>query len=182
MLDLGYPGGPLVERLAAGGDPKRFALPRPMKGRPGCDFSFSGLKTAVRHAIEALPGGKASEREAADLCAAFQQAAAEALVDRTGNAIETFQNRHGGTGTLVVAGGVAANTALRAALAALAADTGMRLIAPPQKLCTDNGAMVAWAGLERLRRGLVDGLDFAPRPRWPLDPDAPKRAFAGVKA
>ena len=185
MLGLGYPGGPMVGRRARGGDPARFALPRPMKGRAGCDFSFSGLKTAVRHAVEALPEWGRAEglnaKDIADLCASFQQAAAEALIDRTRHAIRIFTGLHG-PGALVVGGGVAANSALRAALEALCADTAMRFVAPPQKLCTDNGAMVAWAGLERLRAGLTDGPDFAPRPRWPLDPDAPSRAFAGAKA
>ncbi len=182
MLGLGYPGGPVVEDRAAHGDGARFTLPRPMKGRPGCDFSFSGLKTAVRHAIEALPAGRPGPEDIADLCAAFQHAACDALCDRTKNAMEIFRDRHAGTPTLVVAGGVAANLYLRQALQALAADHGFSFIAPPQRLCTDNGAMIAWAGVERFRLGLTDGLDFAPRPRWPLDPDAPKAAFAGVKA
>ena len=194
LLGLDYPGGPMVERLARGGDARRFALPRPMKGRAGCDFSFSGLKTAVRHALEALLAETnlpAPDRQAiADLCASFQQAAADALIDRTRNAVEIFRSscapeiagQRDGRGALVVSGGVAANGALREALERLCADTGMRLVAPPQKLCTDNGAMIAWAGIERMRLGLTDSLDFAPRPRWPLDPDAPERAFAGAKA
>jgi len=182
MLGLGYPGGPAVERLAAAGDPARFALPRPMKGRAGCDFSFSGLKTAMRHAIESLPPGPVGERDAADLCAALQQAAAEVLADRTANAMGAFVDATGGPGALVVAGGVAANNALRTALERAADAEGFLFLAPPPTLCTDNGAMIAWAGVERLRLGLTDGLDFAPRPRWPLDPDAPKAAFAGIKA
>ncbi len=182
MLGLGYPGGPVVEDRAAHGDGARFTLPRPMKGRPGCDFSFSGLKTAVRHAIEALPAGGPGPEDIADLCAAFQHAASDALCDRTRNAMEIFRDRHAEPPTLVVAGGVAANLYLRQALQVLATDQGFDFIAPPQQLCTDNGAMIAWAGVERLRLGLTDGLDFAPRPRWPLDPDAPKAAFAGVKA
>ena len=182
MLGLGYPGGPAVERAAAAGDAARFTLPRPMKGRPGCHFSFSGLKTAVRHAAEALPPGPLSERNVADLSAAFQAAAGDALVDRTASAVREFRNRYPNGDTLVVAGGVAANAYLRARLAELAESEGVRLVAPPQKLCTDNAAMIAWAGIERLRLGLVDALDFAPRPRWPLDPDAAPVAFAGVKA
>jgi len=182
MLGLGYPGGPAVERAAAAGDATRFTLPRPMEGRPGCHFSFSGLKTAVRHAAEALPPGPLSERDVADLSAAFQAAAGDALVDRTANAVREFRNRYPNGDTLVVAGGVAANAYLRARLAELAESEGVRLVAPPQKLCTDNAAMIAWAGIERLRLGLVDALDFAPRPRWPLDPDAAPVAFAGVKA
>jgi N6-L-threonylcarbamoyladenine synthase len=181
MLGLGYPGGPAVERAAETGDPERFDLPRPMKGRAGCDFSFSGLKTKVRQTIEDLPPGPVSDTDAADICAAFQQAAGDVLVDRTANAIDAFGAEHGNV-PLVVAGGVAANKALRARLEALAAEHGLPFAAPPVALCTDNGAMVAWAGLERLMLGEYDGLDFKPRPRWPLDPDAPKRAFASVKA
>ena len=182
MLGLGYPGGPAVEAAARDGDPARFALPRPMKGRPGCDFSFSGLKTAVRHAIESLPPGPIAAQDAANLCAAFQAAVGEVIADRTRHAARAFRAAHPQASTLVVAGGVAANAHLRAALEAVARAEGLRFLAPPPRLCTDNGAMIAWAGIERLRLGLTDGLDFAPRPRWPLDPDAPKAAFAGVKA
>jgi N6-L-threonylcarbamoyladenine synthase len=182
MLELEYPGGPAVERAAAGGDPARFALPRPMKGRPGCHFSFSGLKTAVKHTIAALPGGDNTHRDIADLCASFQAAAGEALIDRTRNALGMFRGLYPGAETLVVAGGVAANAYLRRCLADLAEAEHVRLVAPPQNLCTDNAAMIAWAGIERLRLGLADPLDFRPRPRWPLDPDAPPAAFAGVKA
>lgn len=177
VLGLGYPGGAAVERAARAGDPTRFALPRPMKGRKDCHFSFSGLKTAVIHAVDDLPPGPLAESDVADLCASFQAAAADALIDRTRQAL-----RQARTDTLVVAGGVAANNALRGRLAALAMAENVRLIAPPQRLCTDNGAMIAWAGLERLRLGLTDPLDFAPRPRWPLDPDAAPAAFAGIKA
>jgi N6-L-threonylcarbamoyladenine synthase len=184
LLGLGYPGGPLVERAAAHGNPARFALPRPMKGRPGCDFSFSGLKTAVRHAVAALSpdGAPLPPRDVADLAAALQAAIGDSLVDRTANAVRRFRERHPGGRSLVVAGGVAANAALRARLAALAAAEGLDFIAPPAALCTDNAAMIAWAGLERLRLGLVDDLAFAPRPRWPLDPTAPPIGGAGVKA
>ena len=167
LLGLGYPGGPEVERAAAGGDAKRFDLPRPMKGRPGCDFSFAGLKTALRHAVAAH--GALAPRDVADLAASFQAAVGDVLADRTQRAIAAFKERHPRGDALVIAGGVAANQALRGRLSALATANGMRFVAPPQLLCTDNGAMVAWAGLERLRLGLTDGLDFAPRPRWPLD-------------
>lgn len=177
VLGLGYPGGAAVERAARLGNPTRFALPRPMKGRADCHFSFSGLKTAVIHAIDGLPPGPLGESDVADLCASFQAAAGDSLVDRTRQALR--QTR---TDTLVVAGGVAANADLRGRLATLAAAEGVRLVAPPQRLCTDNAAMIAWAGVERLRLGLTDPLDFAPRPRWPLDPDAAPAAFAGVKA
>jgi N6-L-threonylcarbamoyladenine synthase len=181
MLGLGYPGGPLVERAARDGDARRFTLPRPMKGRPGCDFSFSGLKTAVRQAIESLPAAPAAG-DVADLAAAFQQAVGESIADRSRRAIAIFRDRHPQGDTLVVAGGVAANTHLRGVLQRLAGESGLRFLAPPQALCTDNGAMIAWAGIERLRLGLVDDMRFAPRPRWPLDPTAPKAIYAGVKA
>ncbi len=171
LLGLGYPGGPAVERAAEGGDPARFALPRPLLGRPGADFSFSGLKTAVRHKVAGLSAGEAARlarQDAADLAASFQAAVAEVLADRCANALERFQATGAG-GPLVVAGGVAANRALRARLAEAADTAGTRMIAPPPWLCTDNAAMIAWAGLERLGLGLTDGLDFAPRPRWPLE-------------
>ena len=182
MLGLAYPGGPAIEARAAAGDPARFALPRPLKGRPGCDFSFSGLKTAVRRAVEALPKGPLAESDVADLAAAFQAAVGEVVIDRTNHAIEAFRARHPDGEVMVVAGGVAANQALRGRLEALAEAHGLRFVAPPLGLCTDNGAMIAWAGIERLKLGLVDALDFAPRPRWPLDPAAPKAVGAGVKA
>ena len=182
MLGLGYPGGPAVEAAAASGDVDRFALPRPMAGRPGCNFSFSGLKTAVRHVVTDLPAGPLRDADIADLCAGFQAAAGDVLADRVGNALSATQAGDPLARTLVVAGGVAANRYLRGRLAVVAETHDARLVAPPQALCTDNAAMVAWAGIERLRLGLSDGLDTAPRPRWPLDPDAPPAAFAGVKA
>jgi N6-L-threonylcarbamoyladenine synthase len=167
LLGLAYPGGPAVERLARGGDPARFALPRPLLGRPELNFSFAGLKTAVRQAAEALPPGDAQAR--ADLAAAFQAAVAEVLADRAKRALARFRAETGQAGPLVVAGGVAANAALRAALAETALRAGSRLVAPPPALCTDNAAMIAWAGLERLAAGQRDPLDFAARPRWPLE-------------
>jgi N6-L-threonylcarbamoyladenine synthase len=182
LVGLGFPGGPAVERAAEAGDPARFALPRPLMGRPGCDFSFSGLKTAVLRAVAGLGDGRLTERDVADICAGFQAAVADVLADRTVNAIEAFRARHPGGATLVIAGGVAANLALRARLATVAGDAGLALVAPPPELCTDNGAMIAWAGIERLRLGLTDGLDASPRARWPLDPDAPLATGAGVKA
>jgi N6-L-threonylcarbamoyladenine synthase len=184
LLGLGYPGGPLIERAARTGDAARFDLPRPMKGRPGCDLSFSGLKTAVRQTVERLTreGETLAPQDVADLAAGLQAAIGDSLVDRTANAITLFRARHPAGTTLVVAGGVAANAALRDRLAALAAARGMAFVAPPLALCTDNAAMIAWAGLERLRLGLVDDLAFAPRPRWPLDPDAAPATGAGIKA
>ena len=181
LLGLGRPGGPAVERAAAAGDAHRFPLPRPMKGRPGSDFSFSGLKTAVRRTLETL-GPAPSATDVADLAASFQAAVADVLVDRTAHAIDRFLDAHPGRDVLVAAGGVAANRMLRSRLECATARRGMRLVAPPARLCTDNGAMIAWAGVERLRLGYVDSLDFGPRPRWPLDADAPPAPFAGVKA
>ena len=175
MLGLGYPGGPEIERAAARGTAGRFALPRPLKGRAGADFSFSGLKTAVRHAVDSLPTappGDGGDGDVADIAAEFQAAVADVLADRTGNAMAMFRDRHDAAGTLVVAGGVAANAALRARLEHVAAADGFGFAAPPAWLCTDNAAMIAWTGIERLRLGLQDGMDFAPRPRWPLDPAA----------
>jgi len=182
MLDLGYPGGPAVESAAETGDGTRFDLPRPLKGRPGCHFSFSGLKTAVRHAVDSLPPGRLAESDVADLAASFQTAVGDVLAERTANALDQSRALYPDANTLVVAGGVAANHTLRRRLAGVAGECGYRLIAPAPRLCTDNGAMIAWAGVERLRLGLTDRLDFAPRPRWPLDPDAPPAIGAGVKA
>ena len=182
LLGLGYPGGPEIERAARNGDPGRFALPRPMAGRPGCDFSFSGLKTALRRQVDALPPGPMKRRDVDDLAAGFQAAIGDCLIDRTRNALASFRNGRPETGALVVAGGVAANRVLRDRLATLADESGLPFVAPPVALCTDNAAMIAWAGLERLRLGQVDALDFAPRPRWPLDPDAAPAIGAGVKA
>ena len=168
LLGLGFPGGPAVEAAAKGGNPQRFALPRPMWRKPGCDFSFSGLKTAVRQTVEKLPAQDA--QAVADLCASFQRTVGGVLADRCANALSLAPSA-----TLVVAGGVAANVYLRGRLETLAAQHGARLVAPPIRFCTDNGAMIAWAGIERLRLGKTDGLDFRPRPRWPLDPSAAVR-------
>ena len=168
LLGLGFPGGPAVERAAVGGDPRRFALPRPMWRKPGCDFSFSGLKTAVRLAVEKLPAD--DPQAIADLCASFQRTVGDVFADRCANALALAPSS-----TLVVAGGVAANVYLRGRLEEIAASHGATLVAPPVRLCTDNGAMIAWAGAERLRLGQVDALDFRPRPRWPLDPAAANR-------
>lgn len=181
MLELGFPGGPAVEKAAASGNPDRFDFPRPMKGREGCNFSFSGLKTAVRQAREKL-GEEAGETDIADLAASFQKAAVESLMDRVAKALDLFVEDHGNGGTLVVAGGVAANQYLKGALERLAHDKGIQLKVPPPRLCTDNGAMIAWAGIERLKAGFTDGLDLMARARWPLDPDAEPAPFAGYKA
>ncbi len=169
MLGLDYPGGPALERAAQGGNPERFDLPRPMLGRDTLDFSFSGLKTAVRHRIVELGPDRLSAQLVTDLAASFQAAVSDVLADRCARALAVFQARCGRPGPLVVAGGVAANQTLRARLSDVAAANGTELLAPPPALCTDNAAMIAWAGIERLRLGLRDPLDFAPRPRWPLD-------------
>ncbi len=161
LLGQPWPGGPHVERLAAGGDPKRFPFPRPLLRRPGCDFSFSGLKTAVAQVVAKHP----SEHDAADVAASFQAAVAEVMADRATHALAAMPEAR----ALVVAGGVAANGAVRAALTEVAAAHGLPWVAPPLRLCGDNAVMVAWAGIERLRLGLSDPLGTAPRPRWPLD-------------
>jgi N6-L-threonylcarbamoyladenine synthase len=173
LLGLPYPGGPAVAERAQYGNPRRFSLPRPMQGRSGCDFSFSGLKTAVRETAIAIDP---EDREAiADLAASIELAICDCLVDRTVSAVRWFRDRHPNGKSLVAAGGVAANARLRARLAALAADFGLDFVAPAPALCTDNGAMIAWAGLERLRVGLTDPLDAPVRPRWPLDPTTKSR-------
>lgn len=178
ILGLPYPGGPAVEKAARNGDPSRFTLPRPMKGRPDCDFSFSGLKTAVRHLVDnALPatGGDAPlpADTVSDIAACFQTAVGDVIEDRTRRAARLFADRHGTGHALVVAGGVASNSHIRDVLKSVATEEGFIFAAPPPQLCTDNGAMIAWAGLERFRQGARDGLAFAPRPRWPLESLSP---------
>lgn len=167
LLGMGYPGGPYVEKAAHRGDPERFSLPRPMHGRATPDFSLSGLKTALR--IEAERLQPLSERDIGDLCAGFQAAVVDVVVDRARVALRLFDEIAGHPTALVVAGGVAANQAMRQALTRLAAEAGLRLIAPPADLCGDNGAMIAWAGIERLRLGMIDDISVPARARWPLD-------------
>jgi len=181
MMGLDYPGGPAVEQAAERGDPARFDLPRPMWRRRGCDFSFSGLKTALGAVVRDLPQPLGAT-DVADLSASFQAAVADVLEDRLRNAAALFHGSHGPGGVLVVAGGVAANRFLRGRLEAAAGALGMTLTAPPPALCTDNAAMVAWTGIERLRLGLTDALDAPARARWPLDPTARPAVGAGVKA
>ncbi len=172
LLGLGFPGGPAVEHAADRGDPTKVPLPRPLAGSDEPHFSFAGLKSAVLRAHES---GRYAD---ADIAASFQQAVVDCLVDRTARALD----RVGGANALVVAGGVAANRAIRAALTAVAAERGLPFVAPPLWLCTDNAAMIAWAGALRFEAGLTDGLDAPARARWPLDPEAEKARGAGVKA
>ncbi len=171
LLGLGFPGGPAIERAAREGDPDRFSLPLPLAGTAGADLSFSGLKTALVHAVsEQTAAGAAplDRRTRADLAASFQKAVADTLADRLGQAAKAFRTRHPDGAVVVLAGGVAANQALRTRLAGVAADHGLRLVAPPAHLCTDNAAMVAWAGIERLAAGSVSRLEAPSRARWPL--------------
>jgi N6-L-threonylcarbamoyladenine synthase len=176
MLGLAYPGGPAIEAAAKSGDPQRFVLPRPMLGRPNADFSLSGLKTATRLAIEAARPLRPAD--VADMCAAFQAAVVDVIEDRMRFALKLFKAQAGNPQAVVVAGGVASNAAIRDALARLCAQAGVPMVAPPPRLCTDNGAMIAWAGIERLRLGLADDLAASARPRWPLDPKV-ERSFNG---
>jgi len=168
ILGLGFPGGPAVEKSAKQGNAARFNLPRPMQGRPNCDFSFSGLKTAVRRTVEKFDGAL-DDQSISDIAACFQSAAADCLADRCTQAIGRFRNEFPAGDMLVIGGGVAANQTIRTRLKQCVEEAGFQLAAPPPRLCTDNGAMIAWAGLERLRLGLIDSLDFPARPRWPLD-------------
>ncbi len=172
LLGLGFPGGPAVEAAARDGDPKAIAFPRPLRGSADPHFSFAGLKSAVVRAVEA------GEHQIADLAASFQAAVVDCLIDRTRLALALVPEAT----ALVVAGGVAANQSIRSALMGLADGNGLPFMAPPLWLCTDNAAMIAWAGAERFAAGLTDGLDFVAKARWPLDPEAEAVRGAGVKA
>ncbi len=167
MLDVGYPGGPNVEKRASLGNPNRFIFPVPMKGREGCDFSFSGLKTAVRICIEKQV--MIDEETKNDICASFQKAVVAQMSDRLNHAIKIYKKMYPKGKDLVVAGGVAANKSVRDMLEQKARSNGLIFSAPPIQLCTDNGVMIAWAGMERFLAGKFDSLDFKARPRWPLD-------------
>lgn len=180
LLGLPYPGGPAVERLAKQGDVTRFKLPRPLLDRPGLDMSFAGLKTALRTQAKKLE--PIDDQTVCDLCAAFQRAVADVLASRTKSALALFRERFPDTQpTIVVAGGVAANQEIRNALTDAADEADARFVAPPMKLCTDNAAMIAWAGIEQLMLGSRDDMNVAPRPRWPLDAENAGVLGAGKK-
>lgn len=172
ILGLGFPGGPAVEACAKTSDQNRFDLPRTLLRRPGCDFSFSGLKSAVQRVWQGLENP--DQQDKADLAASFQRTVADILARQTAKAMQLFTEKHGAT-HLVVAGGVAANQMIRQRLAALANKEGFAFVAPPLRYCTDNGAMIALAGAEHLIRGQISQLDVAARPRWPLDEGAAQR-------
>lgn len=169
LLGLPFPGGPAVEAQALRGNPRRFFFPQPLKGREGCDFSFSGLKTSVRTAAQELAQDNVIRmQDVADICASFQYTVGEVVKDRMRYALAAFARHYKDARTVVVAGGVAANRALRTQMEEVAGEFEFSLIAPPVGLCTDNAAMIAWVGVERLQLGLTDGLDSEPRARWPL--------------
>ncbi len=168
MLGLGYPGGPIVDKRAQIGDAKRFHFPRPLCDKPGCDFSFSGIKTAARMMLDKTPESDIDETFINDFCASFQSAVVDCITNRLHNALNDERVKNANPKTMVVAGGVAKNSAVRAAMENLANKSGMLFAAPPMNLCTDNGAMIAWAGLENYRIGKVVSEPIAPRPRWPL--------------
>ncbi|MCX2725162.1 tRNA (adenosine(37)-N6)-threonylcarbamoyltransferase complex transferase subunit TsaD [Roseibium salinum] len=180
LLGLPYPGGPQVEKMAAMGDVERFKLPRPLLDRPGLDMSFAGLKTALRTQAKKLE--PIDDQTVADLCAGFQRAVSAVLAARTRTALELFKARHpDAEPVIVVAGGVAANREIRQSLLTAAQEAEARFIAPPMNLCTDNAAMIAWAGIERLQLGPVDDMTLSPRPRWPLDSTSAGVLGAGKK-
>ncbi|WP_170755548.1 tRNA (adenosine(37)-N6)-threonylcarbamoyltransferase complex transferase subunit TsaD [Ruegeria lacuscaerulensis] len=183
LLGLPQPGGPSVEAEARAGDPKRFRFPRPLLDRPGCDLSFSGLKTALmrmRDQVVAEKGGL-TRQDRADLCAGFQQAVVDTLAEKTRRAMDLYLNENPAEPVIAVAGGVAANSAIRSALETVCDEKGGRFTAPPLALCTDNAAMIAYAGIERFRTGARDGLDLTARPRWPLDQTSPAMLGSGKK-
>lgn len=189
MLNLGYPGGPIIEKMAELGNEHRFVLPRPLCNSGDCNLSFSGLKTAVRKIIESyatdgnIEHAIMRKQDIADICASFQLAASDCLILKLEKAINSFKQAYPQGQDIVVSGGVAANTYLRKRMQILADKKNLKFSAPPIRFCTDNGVMIAWAGLERFQKGLYNDLDFKPRPRWPLDESAPKAAGAGgVKA
>jgi N6-L-threonylcarbamoyladenine synthase len=183
LLGLPQPGGPAVEVEARLGNPKRFAFPRPLLDRPGCDMSFSGLKTALLRARDAAmaAAGGLTRQDRADLCAGFQMAVADVLAEKTRRALAIYLDAAPAEPAFAVAGGVAANTLIRAVLETVCHTAGVHFVAPPLRLCTDNAAMIAWAGIERFRNGARDGMDLLARPRWPLDATAPAMIGSGKK-
>ena len=183
LLGLPQPGGPSVQAEAETGDPKRFRFPRPLSDRADCNMSFSGLKTALMRMRDQIAGEKGglTRQDRADLCAGFQDAVVDVLVKKTRRALTTYLEENPATPTLAVAGGVAANTQIRAGLMALCAELETEFTAPPLRLCTDNAAMIAYAGLERFRAGARDGMDLTARPRWPLDQTSPALLGSGKK-
>ncbi len=183
LLGLPQPGGPSVEVEARTGDPKRFRFPRPLLDRPGCDLSFSGLKTALMRMRDQIVGEKGglTRQDRADLCAGFQQAIVDTLAEKSRRAIALYLEHAPQEPVIAVAGGVAANTAIRSALETVSHGMGTRFTAPPLALCTDNAAMIAYAGIERFQTGALDGLDLTARPRWPLDQSSPAMLGSGKK-
>ena len=183
LLGLPQPGGPAVEREAQSGNPKRFPLPRPLLDRPDCDMSFSGLKTALLRTRDALVSEHDGLRSAdrVDLCASFQSAVSDVLVEKTRRALRLYLDQSPAKPALAVAGGVAANQQLRAGLETVCTEMGTDFVAPPLNLCTDNAAMIAWAGLERFRQGHRDDFSLSARPRWPLDHKSPAMLGSGKK-
>ena len=170
LMKLSFPGGPAVEEMAGMGDPDRFRFPRPLSGRQGCNLSFSGLKTAVGRSCENLRrDGALDPRSIADLCAGFQRAVSDILAEKTATALEEFSDRIGRARDFAICGGVAANREIRSSLKAVCSERSIRFIAPDPALCTDNGAMIAWAGIERIHVGAKGDSDVRARPRWPLD-------------
>jgi N6-L-threonylcarbamoyladenine synthase len=183
LLGLPQPGGPSVEKAALSGDGNRFALPRPLLDRPDCDLSFSGLKTAVVRELDKLiqSNGGLTEQDRNDLCASFQAAVADVLAEKSRRALALYLAQNAKRPAFAVAGGVAANAYIRAALEGVSAELSVEFIAPPMALCTDNAAMIAWAGAELFRQGRRDSLDISARPRWPLDTTQPSMLGSGKK-
>jgi N6-L-threonylcarbamoyladenine synthase len=183
LLGLPQPGGPSVEAEARQGDPARFAFPRPLLDRSGCDLSFSGLKTALLRARDAIVAEKSglTPQDRADLCASFQMAVADVLAKKTARALSLYLEENPEVPTLAVAGGVAANQSIRGALETVCAENDVAFTAPPLALCTDNAAMIAYAGLERFKAGHTDDMSLVARPRWPLDQKAPALLGGGKK-
>ena len=183
LLGLPQPGGPAVEAEALSGDVRRFRFPRPLLDRPGCDLSFSGLKTAVLRARDELIArqGGITVQDRSDLCAGFQQAVADVLAEKSRRALQMYLSQPNGQNAFAVVGGVAANATLRRALAAVSAVSGTNFFAPPLRLCTDNAAMIAWVGIERFAAGRFDRMDLIARPRWPLDQSAAPMIGSGKR-